>query len=471
MTFIEAALKVLEHEGRPLHSKEIAERAVEWGLLSHVGKTPVQTMSGCLSAAVAKGSGKTGFERVAPGVFGLESWSGKPPGRRAGEPPRALAKKPAAPVLPVPAVAATPSGDSPAEGEEERESSVAEGAEHQGKRRKRKRRRKRPDERADVGVAADARDTPSAPPAPAPIPTPARRPGAAPKQGKRQAPSKPKAKRETATPEARSQAPTAPAPAAPGKRPTGSMVDLADRAEEVLRATTKPIPLARLGESLGTLGGAAAALLDALLTADGIEREQRGMRPRFVEHRSGWALAEREVSAEIIALERQATEASERLSRLAERQVLRRLRSLPQDVLARVVVIFLRRFGFGEMRAVDRGHGEELHLSVQDRRRGGRFRTAVVVRRDPPDRPVTDADVASLRGALHHYEAMSALVVTTGTVDDRARAEAGVPNLAPVALVDGDTLARELVEHGIGVRERRVSLPAFDEAFFATLAE
>ncbi|HUT79173.1 MAG TPA: winged helix-turn-helix domain-containing protein, partial [Polyangia bacterium] len=98
MTFIEAALKVLEHEGRPLHSREIAERAVEWGLLSHVGKTPVQTMSGCLSAAVAKGEGKTPFARVTPGVFGLAAWDGHPPGRRAGGPPRPAAKKAAASV-------------------------------------------------------------------------------------------------------------------------------------------------------------------------------------------------------------------------------------------------------------------------------------------------------------------------------------------------------------------------------------
>ena len=48
MTFTEAALVVMEREGRPMHSREIAEKAVEQGILSHVGKTPVQTMSGRL---------------------------------------------------------------------------------------------------------------------------------------------------------------------------------------------------------------------------------------------------------------------------------------------------------------------------------------------------------------------------------------------------------------------------------------
>ena len=80
MTFIEAAAYVLEQEGRPLHSREIAEKAVDLGLLSHVGKTPVQTMSARLSAAVAKGRGKGPFVRIRRGVFGLSSWQGRPPG-------------------------------------------------------------------------------------------------------------------------------------------------------------------------------------------------------------------------------------------------------------------------------------------------------------------------------------------------------------------------------------------------------
>ena len=68
MTFTEAALEILKAEGRPMRSREIAERAVDKGLLSHVGKTPVQTMSTRLSAAVAKGKGP--FVRERPGVFG-----------------------------------------------------------------------------------------------------------------------------------------------------------------------------------------------------------------------------------------------------------------------------------------------------------------------------------------------------------------------------------------------------------------
>src|SRR5262249_3933265 len=53
MTFYEAALRILETEGRPLHFLEITEKSIAQNLLSHVGKMPEQTMLSRL-AAMAK---------------------------------------------------------------------------------------------------------------------------------------------------------------------------------------------------------------------------------------------------------------------------------------------------------------------------------------------------------------------------------------------------------------------------------
>ena len=50
MTFYEAALRVLESEGRPLHFVEITEKSIAQNLLSHIGKTPEQTMLSRLAA-------------------------------------------------------------------------------------------------------------------------------------------------------------------------------------------------------------------------------------------------------------------------------------------------------------------------------------------------------------------------------------------------------------------------------------
>jgi restriction system protein len=91
------------------------------------------------------------------------------------------------------------------------------------------------------------------------------------------------------------------------------------------------------------------------------------------------------------------------------------------------------------------------------------------VRRDSPGNPVDESAVTDLRGAMHHYDSMRGMIITTGAINDRARSEAMVPNLSPVVLVDGETFTRDLVKLGIGVRERNVNLPAFDDAFFTSL--
>ncbi len=70
MTFLEAAFEVLRWEGRPLHYKELTERALGKKLLTFVGRTPEVTMQTQLTGAVKKAPGNP-FVRVKPGVFGL----------------------------------------------------------------------------------------------------------------------------------------------------------------------------------------------------------------------------------------------------------------------------------------------------------------------------------------------------------------------------------------------------------------
>src|SRR5262252_3890074 len=70
MTFLEAALDILRREGRPLHYKELTERALGKKLLTFVGRTPEVTMQTQLTAAVKKAPGNP-FVRTKPGMFGL----------------------------------------------------------------------------------------------------------------------------------------------------------------------------------------------------------------------------------------------------------------------------------------------------------------------------------------------------------------------------------------------------------------
>src|SRR3954466_5732543 len=91
MTFLEAALEILKRERKPLHYKELTERAMDKKLLTFVGRTPEVTMQTQLTNAVKKAPGSP-FVRVKPGIFGLLRY---PEGAPEPEPARAAAEKPA----------------------------------------------------------------------------------------------------------------------------------------------------------------------------------------------------------------------------------------------------------------------------------------------------------------------------------------------------------------------------------------
>src|SRR6476469_1878893 len=74
MTFYEAALRVLESEGRPLHFLEITEKSIAQNLLSHVGKMPEQTMLSRL-AAMARRTRDRRVMVTAKDTFALVEWS------------------------------------------------------------------------------------------------------------------------------------------------------------------------------------------------------------------------------------------------------------------------------------------------------------------------------------------------------------------------------------------------------------
>ena len=74
MTFYEAALRVLEAVGRPMHVQEITEQSIAQNLLSHVGKTPDQTMLSRL-AAMARRTRDRRVIVTAKDTFALVDWA------------------------------------------------------------------------------------------------------------------------------------------------------------------------------------------------------------------------------------------------------------------------------------------------------------------------------------------------------------------------------------------------------------
>ncbi|HEX8824698.1 MAG TPA: HTH domain-containing protein [Archangium sp.] len=74
MTFYEAALRILESEGRPLSFLEITEKSIAQNLLSHVGKTPELTMLSRL-AAMARRTRDRKVVVTAKDTFALADWA------------------------------------------------------------------------------------------------------------------------------------------------------------------------------------------------------------------------------------------------------------------------------------------------------------------------------------------------------------------------------------------------------------
>jgi hypothetical protein len=128
MTFLEAAMELLRQAGRPLHFKELTQRALKTNLLTHVGKTPEIAMQARLAQEAKKGH-RTPLIRVSPGIFGL----------RVYDAPHAV-EAPPPPVVAKETVHVAPAPAPPAEGED-------------GKTRRRRRGRGR---RADAGKSEKA---------------------------------------------------------------------------------------------------------------------------------------------------------------------------------------------------------------------------------------------------------------------------------------------------------------------------
>lgn len=76
MTFLEAAIEVLRNATDALHFSEIAQRAVNEKLLSHVGRDPQAAMRTCLNSAVR--GGDSVLERTKPGYYKIREGASLP---------------------------------------------------------------------------------------------------------------------------------------------------------------------------------------------------------------------------------------------------------------------------------------------------------------------------------------------------------------------------------------------------------
>jgi restriction system protein len=74
MDSLDAAEKVLQEAGQPLHYKDITDRIISQNYWQTEGKTPDQTVNARICVDIKKKGDNSRFVRIAPGVFGLRFW-------------------------------------------------------------------------------------------------------------------------------------------------------------------------------------------------------------------------------------------------------------------------------------------------------------------------------------------------------------------------------------------------------------
>ena len=71
-----------------------------------------------------------------------------------------------------------------------------------------------------------------------------------------------------------------------------------------------------------------------------------------------------------------------------------------------------------------------------------------------------------LRGSLYRFDAVRGTIVTTSRFTSGAKEAAFARGAAPITLIDGDMLIDLLIEHGVGVKKRKIELLEVDVETF-----
>jgi ribonuclease E len=416
MTFYEAALRVLEAAGQPLTSIEITERSITQGLLSHVGKTPEQTMLSRL-AAMARRARDRRVTVTAPETFALTDW-GLPEDAAALEAMSAPYEHPEEGLPPLRPVERHP---------EPRGDNV------RGIGRQERRRRHEEEERGKKRryppipeVAFELLGEADAPLAPSEVLRLAR-------------------DRQLASDDL---------------QPEALLLSLAEENQRRIDAGRRP------NFALDTTG---ALMLehDDLPVAEVQSAFARALDLPFTEGRIGIRQAPAAEAEPLVdeGLVQTAKSAVKDARRAMGRALRAHLASLDPGTLEKACVKMLHALHFREVKVAKRGnHGPLLTA----RRKDGSLELRWAIRVHRGNGPVDRRTVQDCRRDVQHQSAHCALLLATGDLRSEARSEA--LNGAPVHVWAGEGLAEKFLESHSGVRVVSLELFELDRAFFEDCA-
>ena len=417
MTFYEAALRVLEAAGQPLTSVEITERSIAQGLLSHVGKTPEQTMLSRL-AAMARRARDRRVTVTGADTFALTEWA-LPEDAAALEAMSAPYEHPEEGLPPLRPVERHP---------EPRNENV------RGVGRQERRRRHEEEERGKKRryppvseVAHELLGEADAPLAISEVLRLAR-------------------ERQLASDEL---------------QPEALLTHLAEENQRRIDAGRRPT---------FALDPTGALMLehDDLPVAEVQSAFAKALDLPFTDGRITFKHAPPSATAEPLAddgLVHAAKSAVKEARRATARALRTHLASLEQGTLEKACVKMLHALHFREIKVAKRGNHGPL---VTARRKDGSLEFRWTIRIHRGNGPVDRRAVQDCRRDLQHQSAHSSLLIATGDLRSDARSEA--LNGAPVHVWAGEGLAEKFLESHSGVRVVSLELFELDPTFFEEAA-
>ena len=526
MTFLEAALEILKRERKPLHYKELTEKATERKLLTFVGRTPEVTMQTQLTSAVKKAPGAP-FVRVKPGVFGLLRYPEAEPEPVVEEAAPAVATE-----------------DKPADAGE-----AARGRRRRRGGRGRRRERHGDDEPRVEGAAGPAQesskevatDHSDSDGVGAPANTDEQDGAEEPNIGSLSAEARAAALAETGVLEgdideddSELDANTGGAEAVDGKRDlaTGDVeqdLEPAEREIAAERAESTPAPMPEVEPTPGpisatsgsqTSSGASESggqsgrkvmspvdaaieilkgqspgrgvhvrqiadsavrrrlvhgepneawrVMRAALASEAKDRLRAGLRPRIKSAGSGlFALSRRSPDADLEKAEYVFGEARRALRERTLAALEQRLGELTPASFEAIARVLLQREGFGPATFVKRVEGT-IYVEAL-RGRGFRPSRCLIALR-PGVTAAGRRALGELRAGIRARNQDEGLLLFAGRLADDAISEWKQPG-QPIEVVDGPAMAETCVRHGVGVISAAVALDLIDADFFAELSE
>ncbi len=227
-----------------------------------------------------------------------------------------------------------------------------------------------------------------------------------------------------------------------------------------LRGLARGLSRARVG-AIGKIG---PAVIRSEIERANLLQSDHGRPPLFEEVKPDvWAVASAsgsDLAASYAALEKW----HQKHRKAVARSVAERVGALTSSSLATVITLLLDRMGYRDLKKHDPLSDEIVTISGVEPR--ALTSVNIAVRLLQTGKPGTREQVIAMRGSLHHFEASEGALISLSGFDKEATSEAAVANLAPITLIDAQTLIDHMVRCGVGVRNFNVAVACLDEPLF-----